>query len=546
MDYARIHRVLCQLNNYKELLMKKVVFYTQAYNSESYIKKCIESVLDQTYKEFDYYLIDNGSTDKTWRIISEYSKKDARIIPVHLDDNKRYILEKYIHIAYNEGYQYIATLDSDDWYEPDFLKEMIELLEGNHADMVTCGSLLSLDECKKTYIKRPSDKVISFEKEDFAKSFPYLYSYYGAIWGRIYKLKIFVENNIESWRNVNFGADTSLVLNYQSYCNKVAFSPKILHNYLIRKKSVSSSFDENSLKSNENFYKNLILYLEKIDGLTKINLTFCSVIYMGLITNTNFNTLLSDDALYETNLRILYNTITSAITVECWNRIKNADSTVKNLIDIGSILSNYTETLLKYICKIYDKKDNDKFYEMLYFLMPLSKELCDEGNVDYWIENSELLHSVINLEENQVALKLIDAILHTKNSDTLWEALKKLLKKNIILNSIDRRAFILEYPDIVKDVYCFKFEYVINIIIDIIANGQENKYEEELLIICLNIAAAQENAALFIVLKKLQAELYIQERRVSEAFVLIDDLIAMCPNDEDVITLKKYLEEEYE
>ena len=519
-----------------------VIFCTIAYNSENYIRKCIESVLNQTYKEFSYYLIDNGSTDKTWSIILEYSEKDARIIPIHLENNTRGLFSEYVRRAYDEGYQYIATLDSDDWYEPNFLKEMMELLEKTDADMVTCGSQLLFEGSKQTLLKRPSDKVICIEKERFSSSFPYSYPYYGAVWGRVYKVKILVENNIEYWEGVNYGVDTSLVLQYQSYCNKVAFSPKVLHNYLIRKKSVSSSFTEQALTSNENFYKHLIDYLEKINGLTEINLTYISCVYMGLIINTNVNTLLSDTASYETNLCILYNTITSEITHKCWNRIKYADNEIKDILNTDSNLSEYADTLLKYICKIYKKKDNDKFYDMICFIMPLFEEMCKEEDVEYWIRNKDLLYLLMNLENNAVIFNLIDALPKVKNSYNIWKTLKKLLKKNEFLNSIEKKAFVTEYSDIIKDIYSDNIESAVSKIIDILTNGKENKFEEELLAICVNISSSIRNTSLYISLKKLQAELYIQKRKIQEAATVIDELEKVCLYDEDVIGLKKCLE----
>jgi glycosyltransferase involved in cell wall biosynthesis len=522
--------------------MKKVVFYTQAYNSEKYIKKCIDSVLSQTYEEFDYYLIDNGSTDNTWDVILEYSRRDTRIIPVHIENNTRHLLEKYIHVAHEKGYQYIATLDSDDWYESDFLNETVRLLEETDSDMVTCGTLFLPEGGKETFLKRPSDKVLCVEEKQFGVSFPYLYSYYGATWGRVYKLKVFVENNVEPWKDVYYGIDTSLVLQYQSCCNKVTFSPKVLHNYLVRKNSVSSSFNEQSLSSNENFYKHLIEYLKRINGLTELNITFSACVYMGLITNTNVNTLLSDAVSYETNLSILCNTLTSKITHECWDIIKYADSQINRIFDTDGMISKYTETLLKYICKIYNKKDNDKFYTMICFLFPLFNEMCEEEDVGYWIKNNELLYLLMNLKNNEVVFKMIDVLPKCKNSYNLWKALKRLLKKNAFLSSIDKKLFITEYPNVVKDIYSSNIDAAISKIIDILTNGKENKFDEELLSICLNISAATENAPLFVLLKKLQAELYIQERRIQEAAIAIDNLTEMCPDDEDVIMLKKCLE----
>lgn len=517
--------------------MSKVAVYTQAYNSEEYISKCIASILNQTYSDFKYYIIDNGSSDNTWEIINKFAINDKRIVPIHIDLNSRGLLNKYIEMMRDE--KYLAILDSDDWYEPEFLRKMIELLEGTDSDLATCGSLFLYEESNETFLKSPSDKVVCVEKGQFGVSFPYLYSYYGALWGRIYKLKIIFENNIRFWEDVNYGRDTAFVLLYQSHCNKVAFSPDKLHNYLIRKKSDSSSFNEQALTSNENLYKHFMEYLEKINGLGEVNLTFIACVYMGLITNTNINTLLSDAASYETNMRSLYNTFHSKITNDCWNRMKDADIEIKRIMNIDSMIYEYTGILLKYICKIYNKKDNDKFYDMICFLMPLFKEMCEEDDIDYWVKNNDLLYTLMNLENNEAVFKMIDIFSDIKNSRNYWKALKNLLRKNVFLNSVENMKFVTEYPDIVKYIYSNNIESAISEIIDILTNGKENKFEEELLSICLNISAATENASLFVSIKKLQAQLYIQERRRNEAEIVMEDLTEMCPDDEDVILLKK-------
>ena len=99
-----------------------------------------------------------------------------------------------------------------------------------------------------------------------------------------------------------------------------------------------------------------------------------------------------------------------------------------------------------------------------------------------------------------------------------------------------------EYSDIIKDIYTDNIESAVSKIIDILTNGKENKFEEELLAICVNISSSIRNTSLYISLKKLQAELYIQKRKIQEAATVIDELEKVCLYDEDVIGLKKCLE----
>ena len=67
--------------------MSKIIIYTPAYNAEKTLRRAVDSILNQTHKEFIYYLLDNASTDGTYEIIKEYAKNDKRIIPLHNEIN---------------------------------------------------------------------------------------------------------------------------------------------------------------------------------------------------------------------------------------------------------------------------------------------------------------------------------------------------------------------------------------------------------------------------------------------------------------------------
>ncbi len=117
------------------------------YNREALVSKAIESIMAQTYRDFEFLIVDNGSTDRSGQIADEYAARDSRIKVLHREKGN-------IGAGRNTGLDaargdYITFIDDDDWTEPDFLEFLLKLLEGNRADMAICGaSNKSFDEKK--------------------------------------------------------------------------------------------------------------------------------------------------------------------------------------------------------------------------------------------------------------------------------------------------------------------------------------------------------------------------------------------------------------
>jgi len=133
-----------------------------AYNAEKYISEAIESILNQTFKDFEFIIIDDGSTDRTWEIIQEYAKKDERIVPLRNDKNLKICMTLNKGIEASRG-KYIARMDSDDWSYPNRLEKQVNFLEKN-TDIVVCGGCLEVSDenLNLLYIRRyPTvDKII--------------------------------------------------------------------------------------------------------------------------------------------------------------------------------------------------------------------------------------------------------------------------------------------------------------------------------------------------------------------------------------------------
>ena len=107
------------------------------YNVENYLPKCIESILAQTFRDFELILVDDGSPDCCPAICDEYAAKDSRIAVIHQQNTG-------VSVARNAGLdrargKYIGFVDPDDWIAPEMYEEMIAYIEKSNADLAVCG-----------------------------------------------------------------------------------------------------------------------------------------------------------------------------------------------------------------------------------------------------------------------------------------------------------------------------------------------------------------------------------------------------------------------
>lgn len=123
------------------------------YNTEKYLSKCINSVIDQSYNNVEIILIDDGSTDSSGRICDQYQKHNAKVRVVHTK-NKGLSAARNIGIVESKG-DYITFLDSDDMLHPRALEIMMGEMQGNQQTIVACS-----------YVKIEENEKIIFQQED--------------------------------------------------------------------------------------------------------------------------------------------------------------------------------------------------------------------------------------------------------------------------------------------------------------------------------------------------------------------------------------------
>lgn len=139
------------------------------YNREELVSRAIESILNQTYRNFEYIIVDNGSTDRSGEIADTYAAKDPRVWVIHRERGN-------IGAGRNTGLdaakgEYLAFIDDDDWAEPDFLEFLLNLLIENAADVAICGAADKVFEEKK--IMTAEDAIIELMwRKKYNMAFP--------------------------------------------------------------------------------------------------------------------------------------------------------------------------------------------------------------------------------------------------------------------------------------------------------------------------------------------------------------------------------------
>lgn len=125
--------------------MPKVSVIMSIFNEERYLKESIESILNQTYGDFEFIICDDGSTDSSLDIVRSYMKKDERIILLKNETNLGLAASLNRCLAISKG-EYIARMDADDIALKDRFKKQVDFLDNNQRVAVICGGINFIDE----------------------------------------------------------------------------------------------------------------------------------------------------------------------------------------------------------------------------------------------------------------------------------------------------------------------------------------------------------------------------------------------------------------
>lgn len=210
----------------------KISIIIPVYNVERYLDKCIKSILNQTFKEFELILINDGSTDNSKSICDYYSKKYDEINVIH-KENEGQASARNIGLDIAKG-EYIGFVDSDDFIEEDMFEELYKSCIEYDSDIAIIG-LREVDE-NYTILNEYIPTEINL-KEIFKRAYPC---------NKIFKKKLFIENKLK-FSAGKYYEDVELIPKLYVKAQNITLVKKIGYNYLRRKNSTTTSRDKKIL-----------------------------------------------------------------------------------------------------------------------------------------------------------------------------------------------------------------------------------------------------------------------------------------------------------
>ena len=167
----------------------KISIIVPVYNSEKYLCGCIDSILSQSFRDFELILVDDGSRDSSQRICDDYAQKDSRVKVIHKENGG-------VSSARNAGLSavrggYLCFLDSDDTLEPDALQLMYQSISNENVDLVIAGyNRYDEDGTKIFGMSNSAVELISHEAALEEMYTPRSGNYQGYLWNKLFRKSI--------------------------------------------------------------------------------------------------------------------------------------------------------------------------------------------------------------------------------------------------------------------------------------------------------------------------------------------------------------------
>lgn len=342
---------------------------TCAYNAEKTLERTINSILNQTYGEYRYFILDNGSLDGTGEVLQKYAEKDSRIRPFYCEKNKDYSKNReFWKLSHNlEEEDLFCVLDADDVYEPTFLEEMLQFKNENSLDIAICGSKFVDASSGMVYAERTlKDGLILSNDQGFDFHFPEVHWNLRQVWGKLYSAKAakaWYEIDFPEWFPKSYGRDTANVYESVKASERIGVYNKPLHLYFVSSGSVSYKWHEGREDSDFIlFEKAKEVLIQKCGTVSQRNLNFLYAVQFNALKDT-LNVLFGSDETAEYKIEILKKIFENTITKQTFlekggvsqeEKMKFLTETVCGIIELAQRAEEKSLQNVTDICLVFN------------------------------------------------------------------------------------------------------------------------------------------------------------------------------------------------
>ena len=330
----------------------KISIIVPVFNVEKYLERCINSIINQSFNDFEIILIDDGSNDKSGLICDKYAEKDKRIKVIH-KENRGISSARNCGIDESTG-KYILFVDSDDWIEENELEIINSIISEKEYDLIYFGySMDFIDENKSIKIKC-KNKEYSSNKE-FLLDYEYFRGNYlfGYVWNKVFNANIIKKNNIYFESDV-FPEDLFFTFEVIKNCNSIKSMDYSLYHYVHRKGITLSKKKRDNYQTTNNIYIKTVEFLNYTKSYNN-NSEYIESTHIEDLINVVFTELRNSENKFIYKYRIVKNISNEVIRSNTICKIKLSNIFYKLIYNLLKFRMVYITMILIYIYISYKK-----------------------------------------------------------------------------------------------------------------------------------------------------------------------------------------------
>ena len=226
--------------------MVAVSVIVPVYNVEEYLEKCIKSILEQTFLDFELILIDDGSSDRSGSICDEYKEKDDRIIVIH-KQNEGVSVARNVALDIAQG-EYIMFCDGDDFWKSELLEQVYFTMTTHNSDctIFNFDKIYGDQIIEGSHFKSGITNIHNAEQRlNYYVNMFFRYNHGVEVWSRMFKRDIIDKNHLRFCTTCNnFAEDLGFIAKYCLYVKKIISMPESFYNYTVREGSMMNTSRE--------------------------------------------------------------------------------------------------------------------------------------------------------------------------------------------------------------------------------------------------------------------------------------------------------------
>lgn len=520
---------------------RRVGVFTRIYRNDDTMHEAIQSVLNQTYSNFKFYIMVNETTKK---IILEWAKKDSRI--------------KLIDGGINDGFKtcakeiaaenlYVTTIDADDWYDVNYLADLIEQIENKKVDMVACGNYYFTG--KNHIVGERKQGAITWEKSKTSQVLPFIYGHFRTIWGKLITAELLLRSEFnslpDSTKYGGYGGDTLFMFNLLSYANRIAITDKSLYYYRVSESSGTYRLNPGRLDADEIVYDYVENVLKNMGPFGDNQRRYLLWIYGNALIDTINLLLHTDLTIQERNEKLLY-IFNKNLTKELFDREE------KGFLEIPELGENkkYAPEVYQLIFMYYEKykqvvQIKENLFEIFEIIWPSLKNILSMTEFDVLLKSKKLLDAFATKKFSMLTEMLL-VLFRTFNEEEKQESIsviKKVETDIVLKKAMCDVDFVREYAEVLRLLCKKNYEEAFHSFHKYFAQDKMPEKAEELVDIWITLAAFLENVSEFVEAKQFKVEILIKTDNIAQAKEEYNELLQLGIMDQNMLALENLLGE---